>query len=195
LDNLWIRKKVVKYPPAGIWPKLENQFLRGKKMADEGSVAPKERINIVYKPATGDAKEDVELPLKLLVVGDFTQAEDSRQVENRQPISIDKDNFNDVLKSQNLSLNFTVPNSLSEQQDDSLAVNLHFNSLSDFEPDQLVKQVEPLRKLMQLREALKAVKSPISNIPQFRKQLQAIIDDDQALEKLLGELGLDKEEK
>jgi type VI secretion system protein ImpB len=164
-------------------------------MADEGSVAPKERINIVYKPATGDAKEDVELPLKLLVVGDFTQAEDSRQVENRPPVSIDKDNFNDVLKSQNLSLSFTVPNSLSGQKDDDLAVNLHFNSLSDFEPDQLVKQVEPLRKLMQLREALKAVKSPISNIPQFRKQLQAIIDDDQALEKLLGELGVDKEEK
>ncbi|MDR1310349.1 MAG: type VI secretion system contractile sheath small subunit [Burkholderiaceae bacterium] len=162
-------------------------------MADDGSVAPKERINIVYKPATGDAKEEQELPLKLLVLGDFTQAEDSRPVEDRQPVSVDKDNFDDVLKSQGLQLDFTVPNTLSGQENDELPVHLEFNSLKDFEPDQLVQKVEPLRKLMQLREALKAVKSPIANIPQFRKQLQAIVDDDEALAKLLGELGLDKE--
>lgn len=52
-------------------------------MAQEGSVAPKERVNIVYRPATGDAKEDVELPLKLLVVGDFTLKETNTPVENR----------------------------------------------------------------------------------------------------------------
>jgi type VI secretion system protein ImpB len=162
-------------------------------MAKDGSVAPKERINIVYKPATGDASAEQELPLKLLVVGDFTQAEDGRQVEDRQPISIDKDNFNEVLKSQNLRLDFNVPNTLGGPEDDELPVHLEFSSLKDFEPDQLVQKVEPLHKLMQLREALKAVKSPIANIPQFRKHLQAIIDDDDALEKLLGELGLDKE--
>ena len=38
-------------------------------MAKEGSVAPKERVNIVYRPATGDAKVEVELPLKLLILG------------------------------------------------------------------------------------------------------------------------------
>jgi type VI secretion system protein ImpB len=162
-------------------------------MSKDGSVAPKERINIVYKPATGDAKEEMELPLKMLVVGDFTQAEDERQVENRQPVSIDKDNFDEVLKSQKLQLDFNVPNALSEQEADELPLHLEFNSLKDFEPDQLVQKVEPLRKLMQLREALKAVKSPIANIPQFRKQLQSIIDDDAALEKLLAELGMEKE--
>lgn len=52
-------------------------------MAQEGSVAPKERVNIVYRPATGDAKEDVELPLKLLAVGDFTLKETNTPVENR----------------------------------------------------------------------------------------------------------------
>ncbi|HKT99965.1 MAG TPA: type VI secretion system contractile sheath small subunit, partial [Paraburkholderia sp.] len=45
---------------------------RGSAMASDGSVAPKERVNIVYRPATGDAKAEVELPLKLLVLGDFT---------------------------------------------------------------------------------------------------------------------------
>jgi len=79
-------------------------------MAKEGSVAPKERVNIVYRPATGDAKEEVELPLKLLVMGDFTLRPDDRMVEEREPINIDKDNFNEVLKGQNLSLDVTIPN-------------------------------------------------------------------------------------
>ena len=78
-------------------------------MAKEGSVAPKERVNIVYKPATGDAQEQVELPLKMLVMGDFTLAEDERMVEDREPINVDKDNFNEVLKAQNLELQLTVP--------------------------------------------------------------------------------------
>ncbi len=58
-------------------------------MAKEGSVAPKERVNIVYRPETGDAKEEVELPLKLLVMGDFSQKTDDRMVEDRDPVNID----------------------------------------------------------------------------------------------------------
>ena len=73
-------------------------------MAKESSVAPKERVNIVYRPATGEAKEEVELPLKLLVMGDFALRPDDRTVENREPVNVDKDNFNEVLKAQNISL-------------------------------------------------------------------------------------------
>ena len=47
-------------------------------MAKEGSVAPRERVNIVYRPATGDAQEEVELPLKFLVMSDFTGKPDDR---------------------------------------------------------------------------------------------------------------------
>ena len=83
-------------------------------MAKEGSVAPKERVNIVYRPATGDAKEEIELPLKLVVLGDFTLRPDDRMVEDRAPVSIDKDNFNDVMKGQGLGLQFSVPNKLAD---------------------------------------------------------------------------------
>ena len=78
-------------------------------MAQEGSVAPKERVNIVYRPATGNAQEEVELPLKLMVLGDFTLRQDDRAVEDRAPVSVDKDNFNDVMKAQGLSLTLNVP--------------------------------------------------------------------------------------
>jgi type VI secretion system protein ImpB len=160
-------------------------------MAKEGSVAPKERVNIVYKPATGDAQEEVELPLKLLVVGDFTQTRDAWALEDRPTVAVDKDNFNDVLKAQNLQLDLTVPNTLSGGEGDELAVQLSFSSLKDFEPDQLVQRIEPLKKLMELREALKAVKSPLANTPEFRKKVQALVDDPQARGKILKELGVD----
>ena len=65
-------------------------------MAKEGSVAPKERVNVVYKPATGDAQEEVELPLKLLVMSDFTLKEDETPIEDRKAINVDKDNFKTI---------------------------------------------------------------------------------------------------
>ncbi len=166
-------------------------------MAKEGSVAPKERVNIVYKPATGDAKEEVELPLKLLVVGDFTQQTDERMVEDRDPINIDKDNFNDVLKAQNLKLDLVVPNKLEDLKEGEapgeLAMSINFEALKDFDPDQIVRKIPELAQLMELREALMALKSPLSNIPDFRKKVQSLVQDKDAITKLMDELGLEKE--
>jgi type VI secretion system protein ImpB len=157
----------------------------------EGSVAPKERVNIVYKPATGDAKEEVELPLRLLVVGDFTLKPDDRTIEDRQPIGVDKDNFSDVLKGQGLGLEFIVPNKLSDKEDEELNVKLKFESLKDFEPDQIVTAVPELARLMELREALKALKGPLGNIPDFRKKLQELVSDEGTRARLLKELGIE----
>ncbi|NGR07749.1 type VI secretion system contractile sheath small subunit [bacterium SGD-2] len=161
-------------------------------MSKEGSVAPKERVNIVYKPATGDAQEQVELPLKQLVIGDFTLKESDVPLDERKPIQVDKDNFNDVLKGQGLELNLSVPNRLSENadEDEQLAVSLKFEKLRDFEPDAIVEQVPELRQLVELREALKALKGPLGNLPEFRKKLQALIQDEGARERLLSELGV-----
>jgi type VI secretion system protein ImpB len=163
-------------------------------MAKEGSVAPKERVNIVYKPATGDAKEEIELPLKLLVMGDFTQQEDDRMLEDRDPINVDKDNFDDVLKGQNLELNLNVADKISGAEDEELGVNLKFDSLKDFDPDAIVQKVPELAKLMELREALKALKGPLANVPEFRKKVQSLVSDEGARERLLKELGLDQDE-
>lgn len=159
-------------------------------MTKQGSVAPKERVNIVYKPATGDAREEKELPFKLVVMGDFTHSDDERMVEDRDPVSIDKDNFDDVLKAQNLRLKISVKDKLPSQKDDELGVDLAFETMADFSPDRIVRQVPQLRKLLQLRESLKALKSPLSNIPEFRKKIQAQIQDLDIREKLLEELGV-----
>lgn len=161
-------------------------------MAKEGSVAPKERVNIVYKPATGDAKEEVELPLKVLVMGDFTMAEDDTPVEDRRAINIDKDNFNDVLKGQNLNLKTNVEDKLGDDPDAPMAVDLDFNSLKDFDPDAIVQKVPELKQLMELRTALTALKGPLGNVPVFRKKIQEMVKDDGARARLLKELGIEK---
>ncbi len=161
-------------------------------MAKEGSVAPKERVNIVYRPATGDAKEEVELPLKLLVMGDFTLRPDDRMVEAREPINIDKDNFNEVLKAQNLKLDITIPNKLSEDPEEEMSLSLKFESLADFEPEAIVKNTPELNKLLELREALTSLKGPMSNRPEFRKKIQELIKDEAAREQLLKELKLEE---
>jgi type VI secretion system protein ImpB len=164
-------------------------------MAKEGSVAPRERINIVYKPATGGAQEEIELPLKQLVIGDFSFRPDDRPLEDRKPINVDKDNFNDVMRQQNLSLNFTVPNRLSGQEGDELPVSLNVETLKDFGPESVAEQVPELKQLTELRDALTALKGPLGNVPGFRKKLQALLQDEGARERLIKELGIDAEDK
>jgi len=165
-------------------------------MANDGSVAPKERINIVYESSTGDAKEQVELPLKQLVIGDFTMQQDDRALEDIKPIKVDNDNFNDVLKGQNLSLQLNVPNRLlaNTEQDEQMAVQLKFESIRDFEPDAIAAQVPELKQLVALRDALKALKGPMGNLPDFRKQLQQLINEPGTRERLLAELGIEHKE-
>ncbi len=163
-------------------------------MAKEGTVAPKERVNIVYRPATGDAKEEVELPLKLLVVGDFTSREDDRMVEDREPVNIDKDNFNEVMKGQNLKLDVNVADKFSGDPDKELGLSLKFESMQDFSPENIARNTPELNNLLELRDALQALKGPMSNRPEFRKKIQEIVKDEAAREKLLKELNLGKEE-
>lgn len=161
-------------------------------MASDGSVAPKERVNIVYRPAIGDAKTEVELPLKLLVVGDYTLRQDDTPLEEMKPVSIDKDNFNDVLKAQKLSLNLSVPNKLDPKAgpEERLAVNMTLDSLNDFSPDAIVEKVPELKQMIALRDALKALKGPLGNIPDFRKQVQELVQDEGVRARLLSELGI-----
>jgi type VI secretion system protein ImpB len=159
-------------------------------MSKEGSVAPKERVNIVYKPATGNAQEEVELPLKILMMGDYTQRPDDRPLEDRKTINVDKDNFNEVMAKQSLEVNMTVADKLSNEANAEMGVKLRFKKLSDFEPEGIVNQVPELRKLLELRSALNALKGPLGNIPAFRKKIQGLLNDAEGRQKLMKELGI-----
>lgn len=159
-------------------------------MGKEGSVAPKERVNIVYKPAT-DGAEEVELPLKILAIGDYTGRKDDRQLEDRKPINIDKDNFEEVMEKHNLGIDITVPDRMSGEEGAELATSLQFKTMKDFTPEGVLQQVPELRQLMELRNALTALKSPLGNKPEFRKALEKLLGDDESRRRLMAELGLE----
>jgi type VI secretion system protein ImpB len=164
-------------------------------MAKDQTVAPQERVNITYKPATGDRQSEVELPLKMLFIGDYTGRTDERQVEDRKPINVDKDNFNQVLGEQNVTLSVNVPNRLTDEPGAELSAKLSFKKLSDFGPDAVAEQIPEVKTLLEVRAALTALKGPLGNVPAFRKKLQALLSDTGSRERLMRELGIeDKEE-
>jgi type VI secretion system protein ImpB len=162
---------------------------------EEGSVAPEERVNIVYRPAMAGAKEDVELPLKLLVTGDFTGVEDPRPVEAREPISVDKDNFNEVLKAHHCSLRLTVPDKLSGKPNGELDAELSFSSMDDFGPGQIAAQIPVLKALLEVRDSLTALKGPLANVPEFRSKLQQLLKDEGARKQICQEIGMGSQEE
>jgi len=155
------------------------------------SESPKERINVTYKPATGDQSAELEIPYKLTILGEFNPDEEAKQVEDKKVISVNKNNFNDVLKHQDLSLNFSVDNKLTDEEGSSLNVSLNLESMKDFSPESIVENVSEMQKLMELRQSLISLKGPLGNVPAFRKAIESAISDEAEREKLLGELSLE----
>lgn len=159
-------------------------------MSKDQTVAPKERVNIVYKSQVGDAQQETELPLKILMVGDYTGRSEDTPLEERKPVNIDGENFNDVLAKQRLAVDVQVADKLSGAKDATLDLHLEFKKLDDFGPEGVVRQVPELKKLLELRTALTALKGPMGNLPAFRKKIQALLGDEAARKQLMKELGL-----
>lgn len=156
------------------------------------SKPPKERINISYKAKTGDQVAEVELPLKLMVMSNLKGNAIDVPLEERKTISINKINFNQVMEGMNVSLHFNAKNVLNEETEE-INVKLDFKGMKDFSPDSIAQQVPELKKLMQLREALMALKGPMGNIPDFRKTVLKVLSNEESKQKLLLEISQNKD--
>ncbi len=160
----------------------------------DASVATKKRINVQFKPATGGAVEEIELPMKVMVLGDFLQRHDPRALMDRKPVSVNKNNFAEVMANQKLSVDINVANVLEDgKSENSIPVSLNIESMRDFEPGKVLEQVPATNKLLRIREALTALKGPMGNMPAFRKALEAVLSDPRqrlAVEKELEQAGI-----
>ncbi|MCX9063805.1 type VI secretion system contractile sheath small subunit [Citrobacter portucalensis] len=126
------------------------------------------RVQITYDVEVGNAKNAKELPLVVGVMGDFSQTTDN--LRDRKFLSVDKDNFNEIMTSMNPCVEFIVDDVLSDQSG-KLAISLTFNNIDDFSPDNIVKQVEPLNKLMELREQLSDLRNRAASNERLKEQL------------------------
>src|SRR5215831_18589429 len=116
----------------------------------------KPRVHITYQVETEGAVVEKELPFVVGVLGDFSgnPTEPLKPLKDRKFTQIDRDNFNDIMARMTQGLNLKVENTLADDGS-QMAVQLKMRSLEDFEPGQVVKQVEPLRKLLETRDKLR----------------------------------------
>lgn len=153
------------------------------------------RVQITYDVEVGGAIELKELPFVLGVMGDFVgkPEEPLPAFKNRKFVEIDPDNFNQVLAGMAPRLAYTVDNKM---QDDGskMGIELKFNSIEDFEPDRVVQQVEPLRKLVEARQKLADLRSKMDGNEKLETMLEDIIANVDKQKELSEQLGIDAKE-
>ena len=152
------------------------------------------RVQVTYDVQVGEAIEIKDLPFVMGVLGDFTgqPTEPLPRVKDRKFVEVNPDNFDAVLESMRPHLSFTVENKLSEDPNaGNLGVDLTFKSLQDFEPDQIARQVKPLRELLELREKLGDLRGSLQGNDKLEELLREAVSNTDSLKKLKSEI--DKE--
>ena len=153
------------------------------------------RVHITYDVETEGAQVRKELPFVVGVIGDFSGKpyEPLKPLRDRKFIQIDRDNFNDVMQRMTPGAEFKVENTLAGDES-LLPVSLQFRSMEDFEPGAIVNQVEPLRKLLAVRNKLRDLMSKVDRSEELESLLEEVLQNTDKLAALAGELGSDKEE-
>lgn len=153
------------------------------------------RVQITYDVETGGAIEMKELPFVVGVLGDYSGKPEEAlpPIKNRKFVEIDRDNFDQVLSGMKPRLAYNVDNRLQEDGS-KVGVELKFNKLDDFEPDNVVQQVEPLRKLVEAREKLSDLLSKMDGNEKLEGILNDLMVDQDKQKELSSQLGLEAKE-
>ena len=148
------------------------------------------RVHITYDVETEGAQVRKELPFVVGVIGDFSGKpyEPQKPLRDRKFIQIDRDNFDDVMQRMTPGAEFKVENTLAGD-DSLLPVSLKFKSIDDFEPGAIVDQVEPLRKLLAVRNKLRDLMSKVDRSEELESLLEEVLQNTEKLTALAGELG------
>ena len=147
------------------------------------------RVQLTYDVEVGDAKEIKELPFVIGVLGDFSAASEleKTKLKDKKFINVDLDNIDEVMTSLAPRAAFQVENMLTEEKG-SLTISLTFNGMQDFRPENVVLQVDPLRKLVEARERLTDLRNKISNNERLEDLLDEVLQNTDQLRKLSAEV-------
>lgn len=152
----------------------------------------KPRVHITYDVETEGAAVKKELPFVVGVMGDFAgqNTEALKPLKDRRFVQIDRDNFDEVLKRMNPKLSFKVENKLAADGTE-FSVDLQFKSMQDFEPAAIVKQVEPLDKLMATRNKLRDLMTKIDRSEELENILERVLNNNEDLQQLAQDLSVE----
>ena len=148
---------------------------------------PRSRVNITLDLETGGAKKKLELPLKLLVMGDYSGGKTTGRVVERERINIDKNTLEQVLSDFSPTLKYSVENTLRDDGSE-VGVDLKFDSFKSFHPEEVARQIPEINSMLGMRNLLKDLKSNLLDNGKFRKELERILQNKPELEELVGEL-------
>ena len=150
------------------------------------------RVHVTYDVEVGDAIELKELPFVMGVLGDFTGQPEGpvSKLKDRKFVEVNPDNFDSVLEGMKPHLAFSVENKLSEDSEaGQIKVDLRFKSLEDFEPEQVARQVKPLKEMLDLRTKLSDLRGSLQGNDKLEELLLDAVGNTEKLDKLKGELG------
>lgn len=154
------------------------------------------RVHITYDVEVGGAIEVKELPFVVGVLGDFTGQPEQPlpKLKERKFVEVNPDNFDSVLEGMKPHLSFAVENKLSDDPNaPNLKVDLHFKSMEDFEPEQVARQVKPLKELLDLRTRLSDLRGSLQGNDKLEELLLEASSNTEKLDKLKGEIGKKEE--
>jgi type VI secretion system protein ImpB len=149
------------------------------------------RVHITYDVETGGAIELKELPFVVGVLGDFTgqPTEPLPKLKERKFVEVNPDNFDSVLEGMKPHLAFSIENKLSDEPDaPNLKINLNFKSMDDFEPENVARQVPPLKQLLDLRQRLSDLRGSLQGNDKLEELLLEAVGNTEKLDKLKGEI-------
>jgi len=150
------------------------------------------RVHVTYDVEAGDAIEVKELPFVMGVLGDFTGQPEAPlpKLKERKFVEVTPDNFDNVLEGMKPHLGLSVENKLSEDAEaGQLKVDLRFKSMEDFEPEQVARQVKPLKEMLDLRTKLADLRGSLQGNDKLEELLLEAVNNSEKLEKLKAELG------
>ena len=152
---------------------------------------PKSRLTLRYKTEVSGQPEDISLPLRLLVEGDFSLGNSTDRkvdLEERRLRSLDGKNTDAVMKDMGMSLKFAVSNKIDPETGEDMNVEIPIESMKSFSPDHVAKHVPKLRGILQMKNLLEEVISNVDNRKEFRKLLNELMSNEAALAKMMDEL-------
>jgi len=144
-------------------------------MAIHQTINQTERVVIEYKVTKGNVSKQIEIPFKVLSIGDYTNRKDDKSIDEREKVKINKRNFDEALKEFKITIDTMVKSKLSTIDSEEFRVEIPIKGIKSFEPDSLVEEIPEMKERYEARKAVLALKGPLANDPEFKEKVNNML--------------------